>query len=272
MDSGEGSGGSGGIDDRGCDASGADGELPVVVPDDASSLEADRLALLRELRRKRALDRLHRTRSGRVRPVNLLLTLALALTTTLAALAVLVLPARSGTVPLATGVPADGRPGSLLPEGTLSTRLGPLPLHDLRPAVVLAAPAGCECVELLTGLLRSTTAVGVDLWLAMTPSDDGGEAAEAAALEASAHLAEVPPGSVRPALDGGRALLPGGSTGPVTYLVGADGVLVRVLDEQQLVQVLASERLDVELAGLTRPLAEALGPVAPTSARSGPAD
>ena len=127
----------------------------LVVPDDASSLDFDRLALLREraqARRRARLERIFFTRRFRAYGISgPIVSLCLLVVFIFAALLALVVPdsgnGRVAAKPLATSTVAAGRVGSLLPAEVLQG-LGrvrtDMPSRDLRPGVVMLIPASCD--------------------------------------------------------------------------------------------------------------------------------
>lgn len=249
----------------------------VVVPDDARELEPDRRAWLREQRRARLVERVTRTRSGRQRPVALLLTLTLAVTATLAALLAAVAPRQPATQrPLArTGVP-DGRVGGLLPDTVLDTRTGPLRARRLRPAVLVLADGSCDCAPLLERLAQAASTARVAVWVVAPTSGRD------AALRLTRDLrypvrAATDPGDLlrrsllpRPPAPPAREALPPALTttppttpsvttpaapGPVVALVRADGRIEGLLEGADLDPNPDSVAFDIALAALTRPVA-----------------
>ncbi|WP_183061608.1 hypothetical protein [Motilibacter peucedani] len=225
----------------------------VVVPDDARDLEPDRRAWLREQRRARWRAALTSTRSGRSRPLALLVTLAVAVTATLGGLAAAVLPhPLPARVPLAVVSVADGRTGGLLPATALATRAGPVPSRAVRPAAVLVTGASCGCAPTVDALARAAAGVGVEVWV-VAP-----EGARDSAVQLTRGLH---PGVVVTATDTGGALRSGldeagaapADGGPVLLLVRSDGVVEEELSGPALAGAVSSTGIDVTLASLTRP-------------------
>jgi hypothetical protein len=169
------------------------------VPDDASSLEADRLSWLAEQRTRHPRARLH----GLGGP---LLALAAALVLAITGLVLLLMPGHAPApvagVPLAdvpvVGAPTTGPPtvtlsggasgtssaadapagatatveveGRRLPAVPLAGRTGPLTAADLRPAVITLVPDGCGCATVLHEIYLQAREFRLTLWVIGSPA------------------------------------------------------------------------------------------------------
>ena len=176
------------------DASWLDG---VVVPDDLSDLQADVEAYHRELRhtaRRRRIARLTGSRTWQ--RVALPATVAVgSLTIAAAVFAILTLghPTRVAGPPpgpIATApTGAVGQVGGLVPDVTVRTSDGAMPLRDLRPALVALVPMPCDCRSLLDALAGQAAEVGVPLIVVAPANQD----AEVDALAGQLHHGTVQP-------------------------------------------------------------------------------
>ncbi|MEW2355317.1 hypothetical protein [Spirillospora sp. NPDC029432] len=149
--------------------------VDVVVPDDARELDRDVVAYHREERRRRRRDRTRRIlrpfgRYGVAVPI-----IAGALLIALISGGLMTVfgprPAPRPTAALLAPHPSagPGRVGGYLPEGTV-TRLGkedtPMPLREMRPAVIGIVPAGCRCEAVVDELAGNAKANQLNFWLA----------------------------------------------------------------------------------------------------------
>lgn len=219
----------------------------VVVPDDASALEPDRLAWLAEQRRRRRRARMRRLvftrRWDRFGLSGPLVVICLVLTGCVGALAVVFAPRPSSPFPTAEPLAAApalevpvGRTtsapdvaGRLLPQVPLAPDVAPtggrvLDVRDLRPALLLLVPADCSCAPAVKALYKQAREFQLTTWY-LAP---GGSADARVAL---ARLdAEASSGGARWAVDEQDAVsLTVGASGLTAVLVRGDGVVVAVL-------------------------------------------
>lgn len=150
----------------------------LVVPDDASSLEADRLAWLaeqRSLRRRRRLRRLVFTRQwehfGMSGPI---VVGCLLLTALVGTLAVVFVPRPAwpepAPAPLTSAAVArlttgGGVLGRRLPTITLDGDVRPVTATDLRPAVIVLTSPDCGCSDVLRAVYRQARQFRLTVWL-----------------------------------------------------------------------------------------------------------
>lgn len=188
------------------DHEGLGGPAPVLVPDDASSLEPDRLAWLAEqraVRRRRRLRRLIFTRRherfGISGPI---VAICLLLTALVGGIAVAAIPrprqpepapAPLASVPLASatsvGAPSAERStgdvlGRRLPPVTLAGDVRPVSSSHLRPGVIVLVPPDCRCAEVLTAVFRQAREFRLVMWLIGAPRPDESRTATRARLVA----------------------------------------------------------------------------------------
>lgn len=181
-----------------------DGPAPVVVPDDASALEADRLAWLAEqrlLRRRHGWRRLVLTRRwerfGLSGPIVVLCLLA---TAAVGSLAVAFFPRSSRPGPAAAALAtaayahvtaaspplAEPSPGPvvgrLLPAASLAGDVRPVSSTDLRPGVLLLVPPDCGCTDVLGAVHRQAREFRLVTWLVAAPAPGESRAATRARL------------------------------------------------------------------------------------------
>ncbi len=198
----------------------------IVVPDDASALEADRLALLDELK-DRASGATARPASGsspqpQFWPYLLVFS---ALVLSLIGLVIVFLP-QGGRPPAATALGAPlanaiaGQPGGLMPLGTVRVGLFDRELRDFRPGVIAVLPAGpCPtCEATIASVWEQEAAFQLRLLIV-------GSAAHGAQLGTLSAAA----GGSATAIDN-TDLLPQPAWGQLTlYLVHADGIIEAVV-------------------------------------------
>lgn len=163
--------------------------LTLLVPDDASALESDRLAWLAEEQfeldhdgqRDPGLGRRHVLRHA-PRPRRRLAVIAgitacavLAMSVLGATLALFSPGGRAATTPrtpLAVSSVAPGRLDGLLPAATLTGDNGAVASTDLRPAVVALVPTGCvDCAQRLATVASQAAEYQLPLVLVGGPSD-----------------------------------------------------------------------------------------------------
>jgi hypothetical protein len=137
----------------------------LVIPDDARELEHEARALARERRAAKRAERLRglflvrRWRRAAYLPVATAMVLLLG-----AVISVLALFRPAGQPgpkarPLAnnSGLRADGEVGGLLPDVNVGREPGGTsPIRGLRPALLLLAPAGCTCSDLMHTVARTS--------------------------------------------------------------------------------------------------------------------
>ncbi len=226
--------------------------LALLVPDDPRSLDTDRLAYLREMRRGGRPTLLGRmlpaggvTGFGLAGPVLLVLLLVAGLLgSTLS-----VFGARPGAAPqLAPLASAATQPvgsvGGLLPDVTVSVHGSAVPLRDARPAVIVLLPAGCgDCGPTLRSLQAQAREYSLPFVLL-------GPSSQATELRA---VADTELGGSTVAVDTTDAVAPlYRPHGVTTLLVYADGVVAAVVRD-----VVRTTRLETALAQLARPVAAA---------------
>lgn len=222
---------------------------PVVVPDDLRELQADVEAYHRELRqaaRRRRLERL--TGGRRFRRVLLpagIAAGALGLAAVVFAILTLGQP-KTQPAPVRMAVASApraevGAVGGLLPDVSVRTSTGDVPIRDLRPALVALVPSHCECTDLLAGLAAQADEVPVPLVVVAPTAQD----AEVDALDGQLHR-----GHVQPVFDADGALARTyAASGVTVVLVGADAT-VRHLQTD----VTADVRFELFLQQLGKPL------------------
>lgn len=207
-----------------------------VVPDDISELEPDIESLRRERPPTatpqwwpRLLDTKRWERTGLCGP---LVTAVLLVVLVFASLVFLLRPAAPGAAqarPLAHPTALPGAVGALLPDVALPVGASDsVRLRNLRPAVLVIAPAACDCAPLIDDVVRRTRAarlqvlvigVGADPALpSNAPRDRVHAARDTGGLLASSYGAGPGPGTVA----GERAE-------PTAIFVRSDGVVSRVL-------------------------------------------
>jgi hypothetical protein len=203
----------------------------IEVPDDASSLEADRLALMAELKERDQLRQL--AESG---PKGQKWPYLLVFSATLIALAgfVAVFLPQSGIAPTAVALAVPnagavaGQPGGVMPLGAVRNGLFDRPLRDFRPGVVAVLPSGScpTCDVTIASVWEQETAFGLPLLIVGQPGD------EKRLTEFSATA-----GGSAAAIDN-RALLPQGPVGHLTlYAVHSDGIIEAVVPAQPGTQI-----------------------------------
>jgi len=216
-----------------------DGDLPelppewrnLVVPDDPAELAAEAEQVRAELLMKAAWP----DKSAPPDPPRSVLPLAVPLgvlamlmVAALVGLVVLVMPAAPRPprpAPLGTPSAAPGTPGGLLPDVVLVDSDGrPVRVRDLRPAVLLLAPASCPRCAAVTGeVVEASRDAGI-LVVLVTTGD------RPSALPWSADGVRTRTlGDPRGALSAG--VPDRSSSGPTAVLVRPDGQIARVVYE-----------------------------------------
>jgi hypothetical protein len=212
----------------------------LVIPDDASELEAMAIEVRAELARERRRRRWQRAfRFDRLGGYGLsapLVGLVLLVVASFASLLVVVLPGGAPLIqaaPLGRPLVLPGREGGLLPDVRLTDSRGrPFPARDLRPGVVLLVGDACDCGSLITEYTHATAEARVRLLVVgdarrpLLPSN------------------EVR-GRVMAVTDPGQrlasALLPLPEAEPVAVLLRPDGVIYRIVLNARNVVTLRTE-------------------------------
>lgn len=212
----------------------------LVIPDDASELDAEaaevRAELARERRRRRMRRALRFDRLARYGLSAPLVGLVLLVVASFASLLVVVLPSGSPLIrpaPLGRPLVLPGREGGLLPELRLTDARGqPFPVRDLRPGAILLVGDACDCAPLIAEYTHATVEARVRLLVVgeerrpALPSDDVR-------------------GRVMAVTDPGRRLAAGllaaRDTGPLAVLVRSDGVIHRIVANARNVVTLRTE-------------------------------
>ncbi|MDQ6875475.1 MAG: hypothetical protein M3042_10505 [Actinomycetota bacterium] len=209
-----------------------------VVPDDISELEPEIELLRREFptaatagRWRRLLETKRWQRTGLSGP---LVTAILLVVLAFASLIFLLRPTGPGLAqarPLAHPTALPGAAGALLPDVALP--VGPndaVRLRNLRPAVLVIAPAACDCARLIDDVVRRTRSAGLQVLVIgvgadptlprNAPRDRVHAARDTGGLLASSYGARAGTGS-----DSGA----GAVAEPTAIFVRSDGVVSRVL-------------------------------------------
>jgi hypothetical protein len=221
---------------------------PIVVPDDASALEADRLALLAEL-----TQRAHLEATSETEPKPQMWPYLLVFSATLLAFAgfIAVFLPQAARPPSATalGLPrggtATGQVGGLLPLGTVRIGLFDRALRDFRPGVVAVVPSGdCPgCEATISSLWEQETAFQLPLLIVGSGASLDRLQTYSAAAGGSAWAVDR------------QTLLPHPATGQLTlYAVHSDGII------EAIVQANPGTQLEPVLRNLDLP-----GAVTPTA-------
>lgn len=201
----------------------------VVIPDDIRELDAEVRAYHREQRRDRrdtvlrgAFGRLLPTgsRRRRYRMLSLPLVLALLLPATLVIVTMLVMLPQTlrdepHQLPLAHPAVSAGRPGGLLPAGSVTVDGQTDPLRNLRPAVLVVVPAACDCDAALAQVDRQAADYGLRVYLFAPASEADHITRLVEQLVGATGVASDPRGLL-------RAYAP---AGPTALFVHADGVV-----------------------------------------------
>jgi hypothetical protein len=236
----------GGHDDLDADA--LEG-LALFVPDDARSLDADRLRYVEELRARAregqpSAARRPPPRLGRFGLSGSVVVVVLVVVGLVGSLLSVFAP-RLGRepafpVPLAAAPTAQpGELGGLLPDVTVGVGGRELPLREFRPGLIALVPAACtDCGPVLQSLLLQGREYGLRLVLAgPAPAAELTEL-DRTALGGAATVVDDPTGSLVEAFD---------PVGVTAVLVAVDGVVGAVVPE-----VTADQRLEPALAQLGR--------------------
>lgn len=235
--------------------------LALFVPDDARSLDADRLRYVEELRAKArdgapgtapgpaagrpGLPPVGAPRLGRFGLPASLVVVVLVVVGLVGSVMTVFAPRNVGPPslprPLATAPTAEpGRVGGLLPDATVAVAGREMSLQEVRPALLALVPAGCtDCADALRSLALQGREHGLRLVLTGT-----GQAEELAALDrgtlgGDATVVDDPSGALADAVD------PSGVTAVLVHVDGVIGDVVR--------DCTAETRLDSSLARLGSP-------------------
>jgi hypothetical protein len=217
----------------------------LVIPDDASALDAEAAVVRAELARERRRHRWrHAFRMDQLASYGLsapLIGLVLLVVVSFASLLVVVLPGGSPVArpaPLGRPLVLPGREGGLLPDVRVTDAKGqPFPARDLRPGAILLVGDSCDCASLITEYTHATAEARVRLLIVgeqrtpFLPSDD-----------VRGRVMVVTDPERRLAL----GLLVARDTGPAAVLVRPDGVIHRIAMNARNVVTLRTE-----LAALT---------------------
>lgn len=218
--------------------------LALLVPDDARSLDADRLAYYQELRaRARARGdgwaRIRRlAASGVTGPLILVLLVVLGLFGSTLGMFGSALPATPPPQPLATPTETPGQVGGLLPDTAVTVDQAHASLREARPALLALVPSSCPtCHDVLRSLAGQAREYGLRLVLIGPPGQQAQlDGLNRDALGGGATVAVDVANVVTPAYD---------PVGVTALLVASNGVVADVVP-----QVLATTRLEPQLAQL----------------------
>ncbi len=204
----------------------------MVIPDDASELDADLWAWRAEqLRHRRPMPWTHPTRpagwrvAGRVVPMILGSLLLVAF---LASLATTVRPATVEAIPpapLASTTVPDGQVGGLLPPGIVDVDGATRTTREIRPAALVLLPSTGASQQLLDSLHLQSQAYGIPLALVGPPER------EQLMAETSS---EIGAGTVPVVVDRASVIAESIGLGPTAdvalVVVGTDGRIHAVID------------------------------------------
>jgi hypothetical protein len=229
------------------------GDGDFVIPDDASALDADRLAWLTEERARRRRERLDQLgfarRNDRFMVSGPIVVICLAAVALVGTLLPVVIPRSAHPQPgprALADVPSIQVPvsrveasvsaapsmeistgpmvGRRLPDDALRTDTGRVSTTTLRPAVILLVPPSCGCTSTVSALYRQAQEFRLPLWLVSAGSSAEGRAQLVRLDDEGAG------GGARWAEDIGsvlhRALLARGAT---VVLIASDGVVASVV-------------------------------------------
>lgn len=229
-----------------------DGDLPelpsdYVVPDDPRELYAEAETVRAELRAERSLGPRRGVPDQPAQRSNLsgpLIALVLMLVAAVGSLVIVVLPyapARPVRAPLAAPAAGAGQVGGLLPDLRLPDERGrTVAVREVRPAVVLLIPAGCDCDRVAADLVRVTGDSGVAVHLVgvSPPRRPAGGARD------RVHLLGDATGQFAAAV--AVTDTPGQASGPTALLVRATGLISLVVHDLR-----DASKLRPDLGGLT---------------------
>jgi hypothetical protein len=213
------------------------GALPdpdsVVIPDDASALEADMWALRAELKARQRAERRRppgpSPSSSVISRIAPMLFGGLMLVAFLSGLAGIVgntAPQPAAPTALAETSDPDGTVGGLLPPAIVEVDTATMSLRSVRPAVLVWVPAEGMSPVLLDSLYLQATSYGMPLVLAGPPERVDTLADEARRTSPSGRVSVLldPASAVLDSLD----LAP--TAGPVVVVVGVDGRIHAVVE------------------------------------------
>ena len=191
------------------------------VPNDASALEADRIALMAELQQKSTPQPVEREPiEGKFWPYLLVFSATLI---GLIGLIIAFLPSTGNApaaVPLATTNAATkvGTEGGLMPLGSVRVGLFDRTLRDFRPGLIAVVPAGScsSCEATIASLWEQEAAFQLPLLIVGQPADSKALAQLSAAAGGSAVAYD------------NRGILPHPTSGIELFAVHADGVIEAV--------------------------------------------
>lgn len=231
-------------------------QVNVVVPDDASELDADMRAYYRERRSARVrglLSKIFLTRrwhrfgfSGPIVVAALVLVALIA--STLAILEPHQQRAPQPSLPLAQRTTSSvGEIGGLLPATELTVDGETKNSRELRPAVIVVLPPSCACAPLLDDLFRQVKEYGHAMYLVGNP---------AMQAEITRTAREIGNGTAAAVVDSRGTLATAYAARAVTVLlVHADGVVGAVQHD-----LMPGVRLEPQLARLSSPGQTPLAP------------
>lgn len=223
-------------------------EVHVEIPDDISELDREVQAFRRERRRERRRQLYERLVPGtrRLGPYGVVAPVVAGALLVTAVFATLVGVLGPGGAPASSGTPdpvssvTEGYAGEPLPDAEGTVDGTPVQLSDLRSAVVVSVPAGCDCASSIDTLTSTARAGGIAVYLSGEP-------------DAMRELADRS-GSYPHVLDGARAALAEHFTpkGLTAVLVDAEGQVAGVVRDLGSGDPLSAERLQ-QLAATPSP-------------------
>ena len=240
-----------------------DGDLPelppewgrLTVPDDPRELAAEAETVRAELwaeanaGQQPGFVARRRLRSGLSGPLVGLVLMLIAAVGSLTIVALPYAPSRPVRAPLTTTTVADGQRDGLLPDIRLPDDNGrAVTLRDIRPAVLLLMPAGCQC----DGVAASLVGVSAD---AQIPVGLVGAAQAPARPSASSRDRVIvltdPAGGLSGAITAGRTAAArmgpiAAPTGPTAVLVRSDGLIAAIVPDLR-----DAAQIRADLAALT---------------------
>ena len=146
-------------------------------------------------------------------------------------------PPRPAPAALASPAATPGAVGGLLPDVSLRGRYGVTPARQLRPAVVMLARPGCDCVEIVRQVVEDATPAGVVTYVVVAGPATGD--AERIAAQAGG--------------DAGAFTDPDGALAAV-YRLRTDAALVLVRRDGVVTQVVAGVAPSLQLGSALRAL------------------
>jgi hypothetical protein len=222
--------------------------LALLVPDDARSLDADRLAYYRELRERArggpsVVARVRRSlSSGVAGPIVLVLLVVVGLFGSTLGMFGGSIPVTSPALPLATApAAAPGQEGGLLPDIQVTVDTERADLRDARPAVIALVPDDCpDCRDTLRSLAGQAHEYGLQMLL-IGPSQQEGQLDDVDSTALGGWATVV--------VDIGNVMRPTYNPSGVTaLLVASDGIVESVVPD-----VTSTTRLEPQLSQVVRP-------------------